>query len=518
MSLLMQALKRAEQAKKESTAAQEEIPAAGGLELTSDFPTLDPLFEAKPAESTNPVQVPKHATPHDETRIEPSLAEIDYPVRHDAPAAAAAVTAAEAEASAPTLEFTSNEPALEPKSTPSTASLEEQLSKQANNKPSSTLSLRDSIEPATLKVEPRSEPQPAAPDAENITQSQKMAQSILNAKKPAKSNRTLPILGTTLLLVLVCAGGVYYYWQTMQSDILPNLAQAQAEAKRRAVNVEPVGANQAASASAAAPVLAESSASAPSSNNDNFSSSDLANAIDQLKSKQRTDATSAATNETALKSARPSEQQTQVAAADQIKVNKGRIPASINVNLDHAYRLFSSGDAKAARPLYDSVLRNDPTNRDALLGVAAIELNENHPEQAAAIYSRLLDLDPNDPDAIAGLTSLQRGDPERSESQLKKVIAQSPQSGTSLFALGNLYMQQSRWSEAQEIYFRAFGTAPNNPDYAFNLAVSLDQLAQIKLALDYYQRALALAEHAPSNFNLEATKKRVVQLQHAVGQ
>ena len=164
------------------------------------------------------------------------------------------------------------------------------------------------------------------------------------------------------------------------------------------------------------------------------------------------------------------------------------------------------------------MLRNDPTNRDALLGVAAIELNENHPEQAAAIYSRLLDLDPNDPDAIAGLTSLQRGDPERSESQLKKVIAQSPQSGTSLFALGNLYMQQSRWSEAQEIYFRAFGTAPNNPDYAFNLAVSLDQLAQIKLALDYYQRALALAEHAPSNFNLEATKKRVVQLQHAVGQ
>ena len=64
------------------------------------------------------------------------------------------------------------------------------------------------------------------------------------------------------------------------------------------------------------------------------------------------------------------------------------------------------------------------------------------------------------------------------------------------FTLGNQLAQQGRWAEAQQEYFKAFAAEPDNADFAYNLAVSLDHLRQPRLALEYYRRALALAEGA----------------------
>jgi Flp pilus assembly protein TadD len=75
-----------------------------------------------------------------------------------------------------------------------------------------------------------------------------------------------------------------------------------------------------------------------------------------------------------------------------------------------------------------------------------------------------------------------------------------------------LYARQGRWPEAQQSYFRAFSTAPTNPDYAFNLAVGLDRLNQGRLAQSYYQRALALAQTAPAGFDPNAVRKRLQEL------
>jgi tetratricopeptide (TPR) repeat protein len=213
-----------------------------------------------------------------------------------------------------------------------------------------------------------------------------------------------------------------------------------------------------------------------------------------------------------------SEQTVLVAAADQIHINKSTVTSPVNSPLMQAYQLFSAGDINAAQSLYKSVLHNDPDNRDAMLGLAAVALKQKQPERAAALYSTLLDLNPADPDAIAGLISLKRGDPDQSESELKRVLAQNPQSGANLFELGNLYVRQSRWSEAEEVYFHAYETSPGNADYAFNLAISLDRLGQVRLALDYYQRALALAKNVPGNFDLNTAQNRIVQLQQVANQ
>ena len=102
-----------------------------------------------------------------------------------------------------------------------------------------------------------------------------------------------------------------------------------------------------------------------------------------------------------------------------------------------------------------------------------------------------------------------RADPAAAEARLKQLIAREP-SAFLHFILGNLYADQSSWSQAQQSYFQAHHLEPDNPDYAYNLAVGLDHLRQTKLALDYYRRAEQLAAaQGRANFNLSHARERI---------
>jgi len=190
-------------------------------------------------------------------------------------------------------------------------------------------------------------------------------------------------------------------------------------------------------------------------------------------------------------------------------------PSSLAVDplLDQAYDAYQRGDLSAARDSYQRLLSREPNNRDALLGLAAIDLRLGNVETAEARYLRLVELDPRDAQAVAGLAAL-RGpiDPAASESQLKNLIAVQPDAMNLYFTLGNLYARQARWSEAQEAFFKAYTSDPENADYAFNLAVSLDQLRQKNPALDYYRRALALSDKRPGGFDRAQALTRVQEL------
>ncbi len=202
-----------------------------------------------------------------------------------------------------------------------------------------------------------------------------------------------------------------------------------------------------------------------------------------------------------------------IAAPIEVRRNEGA--RAVSPALANAYQAFQSGDAGAARSQYQRVLQLEPDNRDALLGMAAIALRRGQADEAGSFYARLLELNPSDAEAVAGMASVQSGDPAQAESRLKGVLAASPDTGAALYALGNLYAQQARWPEAQQSYFRAFGSAPTNAAYAFNLAVSLDKLDQKKLALDYYRRALQLSPQGASGSDIDraTVSARIGQLE-----
>ena len=186
---------------------------------------------------------------------------------------------------------------------------------------------------------------------------------------------------------------------------------------------------------------------------------------------------------------------------------------SVDPSVEQGYRAFQKNDLAAARESYERALAREPNNRDALLGLAAIDVRSGQLEAAEARYLKVLEMDPRDGQATAALVSLRgRLDPVASESRLKTLIASQPDVAQLHFALGNQYAHQSRWAEAQAAYFKAYSIDPENADYVFNLAVSLDQLRQKKTALEYYQRALALAGKRPATFDSAQARARVQEL------
>ena len=185
----------------------------------------------------------------------------------------------------------------------------------------------------------------------------------------------------------------------------------------------------------------------------------------------------------------------------------------VNPQIERGYDAFQQGDLAGARNQYQLALQRDATNRDALLGLAAIDIRTRNYELAESRYLRLLETDPRDAYAMAGLIALRgQTDPLQTESRLKSLIAGQPDVAHLHFALGNQYAAQSRWTEAQTSFFKAFSLDPENPDFAFNLVVSLDQLRQAKLALDYYRRALALAGARPTSFEKNQVTARITEL------
>lgn len=187
--------------------------------------------------------------------------------------------------------------------------------------------------------------------------------------------------------------------------------------------------------------------------------------------------------------------------------------------LMQAYEALQSGDAARARLLYAEVLRAEPRSIDALLGLGAIAWKEARPDEASRHYQRVLELDPRNSYAQAGLIAIIGGaDPQASETRLRQLIARDP-TAFLYFTLGNLYADQGQWSGAQQAYFQAYQLQPDNPDYAFNLAVGLEHLGQDRLALDYYRKALDLSfKKGRANFDQNLAIQRVGLLSTRVEQ
>ena len=200
-------------------------------------------------------------------------------------------------------------------------------------------------------------------------------------------------------------------------------------------------------------------------------------------------------------------------SSDPATVRVSTFKPEVESDVALAYRQLLNGDLTASRAAYERALRQDSRQSDALYGLATINLREGKSVEAAGIFRHLLEMNRNDATALAGLVGLStQGDPAPLESHVKSLLAAQGSNPVLHFALGNLYARQQRWSEAQQAYFDAMSGDADHPDYLFNLAVSLDQLHQDKLAARYYQLALEAAARRPAAFAMQEADVRLKQL------
>jgi tetratricopeptide (TPR) repeat protein len=359
--------------------------------------------------------------------------------------------------------------------------------------------IRQPLEILTDEIAPKEEPAPRAEPAAAPAAAERAAARKVFEAKFRESNPRLPFYITLGVLGAFAVGTVGYFWYQLRPP--PPL-----------VNTNPVRSAEQVAAPAPAP---DARSSAPIVAGPSaipglpMASPAPAPAVKPIPTAEVVAAAKPVAPEPRVAAPRPIPQRPVAAPLAQ-----PRPAPQVHPKVESAYAAYLAGDLAAARTDYQAALREESGNRDALLGLAAIDVRAGRLESAEAIYLRLLQADPRDPHAQAGLIALRasRLDPLATESRVKNLLAADPEAEALHFTLGNQLAQQGRWAEAQAAYFKAFAAEPENPDFAFNLAVSLDHLRQSKLALDYYRRAIALAEKRRPSFDVENARSRAAQL------
>lgn len=338
-------------------------------------------------------------------------------------------------------------------------------------------------EPAQAMV--RRAPKPAAPP--DTSQQREAIQNLFEAKQAPPSRKAFVML-TGIFAVLAIAGiGLYVWLQTQPHSSL----------------LKPVGTQP--KPETPQPLAAVPAAAPPSAGPSTPAAADAGPAVPNAEEKAAPKA-----REREPEARAPTAQVAPPASPIRVSTAKPRTDPTI----DNAYAALQDGRLDSAQIGYERALKDDPRNADALHGLATVHQRRGQPDQAAEYYSRALEADPRDAIAQAGLIGISdQTDPVQSESRLKQLLAAQPDSPFLHFSLGNLYARQARWPEAQQQYFKAMSGDPDNPDYLFNLAVSLDQMHQNALALQYYQSAVVAAEKRPAGFERAQVLDRLKKLQ-----
>ena len=369
-------------------------------------------------------------------------------------------------------------------------------------------------EPAFALEPEKPRPEPAAaPRAQPRAEAQASAQSTDRAAarkvfeaKFKESNPRLPFFITLGALSAFAVGTVAYFWMQLRPPApLVNtnpqrLSTEQQVAAAPAVEPRPA-APAAPAAQSAIPGLPAPAAPAPAAVPASVPTTTTARPAPQVA-------------EAPLLKPQPRTVAPAPRAPAESEISASRPAPQVHPRVGSAYAAYLTGDLATARSDYQQALREEPANRDALLGLAALDVRSGRLEAAEGAYLRLLQADPRDAHAQAALIALRAGrvDPVAAESRVKTMLADNPGAHVLNFTLGNQLAQQGRWAEAQQEYFKAFAAEPDNPDFAYNLAVSLDHLRQPKVALEYYRRALSLAKARGASFDLAAAEARAAQL------
>jgi tetratricopeptide (TPR) repeat protein len=379
--------------------------------------------------------------------------------------------------------------------------------------PPSTGPAATTTSPANAAPRPASGPPPHAPAAASP---RRQAQTVLSASIGAGTPRRGPgrLLAGLAVLIAISLGGAWWFLATqtggsLQATLPPPEDAVAGNATSTATDADVDGMPPAVPTAATADIDATATATTP--------------AID-------TDApTGAAAEPAALATAEPrpaappaSPSPLAPTSGDAVALRRHEAPVvtrgvSRAGALAQGYEALQADRLDEAEAHYTQALRLSPRHPDALLGLGAIAERRGDIAAAVAHYRRVLQVEPEHPVALAALAEHVGGaDPLATESRLRSALAAQPQAAPLHFALGNRLAEEGRWSEAQQAYFQAHVLAPDNADYAFNLAVALDRLRKPTLAAEHYRRALALAAGgAPHAFDPAAAQRRLRAIEAA---
>jgi Flp pilus assembly protein TadD len=340
------------------------------------------------------------------------------------------------------------------------------------------------------------------PQAERASaQDKSAAQNVFAAKQVDKppARKAFAIAIGTITVLSICGIGGYFWWQLQPKTSLVASRAPLAPAAMPPAAVPP------------APTIAAAPATPPAAPVAGASNSPLP-AAPAARDKDDDEAAPGAAKTPAQTRRARSAPAAEPDTDSPVRVTKA--PLKVNPALLRGFDAFNRGDLELAQLEYERAQKSDPRNTDALHGLAAVAMRQGRNDQADLLYRRIAEADPQDTTAMSALINNRAQiDPGMAESRLKSLSAAQPELAAPQFALGNLYARNGRWNEAQQAYFRAYGAEQDNPDILYNLAISLEHLRQNKLAAQYYSLAIAAAQSRPAGFDRAQATARLQALQ-----
>ena len=194
-----------------------------------------------------------------------------------------------------------------------------------------------------------------------------------------------------------------------------------------------------------------------------------------------------------------------------------RNDSNLKEELDNGIRHYQLGNLNDAERSFRTIIAAEPENVSALLGLAKIHQSRGNNKLAVATLLKASDLDPTNSDVVSELLSIQSETVESSvsESKLLQLLGNASNARDEakiFFILGNVYARSSDWLQAKRAFVGAHQLNTDNPDYAYNLAVIHDYLAEETKAIQMYQHALDRARAHPSSFDQVSARSRLETL------
>ena len=147
-----------------------------------------------------------------------------------------------------------------------------------------------------------------------------------------------------------------------------------------------------------------------------------------------------------------------------------------NFELNRAYTALMGGDTETALTTYKTILASDPTNQDALFGLASTYHRNGNLEQARPYYGELLRVNPNHREGLINFLALvSEESPNEALAELARLEQRNPDFSPIPAQESAVLSKLGYHDQARDKMLRAIELAPENMTYKYNLAVMFDR-------------------------------------------
>ncbi len=177
-------------------------------------------------------------------------------------------------------------------------------------------------------------------------------------------------------------------------------------------------------------------------------------------------------------------------AGDMVQVRE--VSQSAQDNVTAGYNALVRGDVGSALELYTQAIASEPTSVMAQLGRSASLQRLGRLEEARVGYETVLRIDPSNREALTNLTTIYSARaPNEALSRLLDLEREYPSFSPVKAQIGLLYARMGSNPQALAYLREAASMAPATVMYQYNLAVLLDRLGRAEQAVISYERVLA---------------------------